>query len=183
MSRVLSSSIVFNDKLIIEESIIEYERKQFKNLRVKREEASAVLILNTDSNKIILTSQFRYAISDKVTEHLLEIVAGKVDEGEEPLNAAIRETEEEVGYKIKEGHIQLLLSCFVTPGYSTEKFYIYYATVTHTDQVSKGGGLNSENENIKIIEMDADEFVDMVKQGRFCDAKTYIAGLYFANYI
>ncbi len=183
MSSVKDQKIILDDKLIVEEATITSAGETFKRLRVKRENASAVLILNTDTNKVVLTRQFRYPIHDKVKEPILEILAGKIDTGEEPLAAAIREAEEETGYRILPDHIQLLMSCFSTPGYSSENFYIYYATVTHNDKVSKGGGLPSENERIKVIEMEVDEFIDLIKNGQIKDAKTYIAGLYFANYI
>ncbi len=179
----LKSTTVYKGKLNIEQASITNHGKEFKRERINREDASAVLMLNTDSNKIILTRQFRYPINEKVNEPILEILAGKVDEGEQPLQTAIREAEEETGYRIKNDHIQLLMSCFSTPGYSSECFYIYYATVTHSDKIAKGGGLEEENENIEVIEMEVDEFIELVKNAEIKDAKTYIAGLYFANYI
>lgn len=183
MPKVSDPHIVFKDKLTVEESTISKKDKEFKKQRVKREDASAVLLLNTDTNTIILTKQFRYPIHDKVKEPILEIIAGKIDGDEEPLTAAIRETKEETGYRIREGKIQLLLSCFSTPGYSSECFYIYYATVTDADKITEGGGLEEENESIETVEIDAEAFIKLVKEGKLKDAKTYIAGLYFANYI
>jgi len=183
MHVVKDEKTLLNDKLIIEEATISQSGKEFKRLRVKREDASAILILNTDTNNIILTKQFRYPLHDKITESILEIPAGKVEEGEDPLSTAIREAEEETGYRIQPDHIQLLMSCFSTPGYSTECFHIFYATVTHTNKVSKGGGLASENESIEILEIDSDEFIKLIRNGKIKDAKTCIAGLYFSNYI
>jgi ADP-ribose pyrophosphatase len=181
MCKVLNEKIIFNDKMIIEKAEIKDENdNNFFRLRLKRADASAVLILNTDTDKIILTKQFRYAISLKTKEPILEIVAGKIDEGEEPLQTAIREIEEEVGYRIKPKNIQLLVSCFASPGYSSECFYIYYATVTNADKVSEGGGLKNENEYISVIEMNKHEFNSLIKNGKIKDAKTYIAGLYLA---
>jgi nudix-type nucleoside diphosphatase (YffH/AdpP family) len=178
MLKILKEKVVFNNKLIIQEGQISDDNNNtFARLYIKRQDASAVLILNTDLNKVILTKQFRYAIASKTEEPILEIVAGKIDEGEEPLTAAIREAEEETGYRIKPGNIQLLLSCFASPGYSSERFFIYYATVTSGDRVSKGGGLESENENIEVIEMDINEFKKQIKDRSIEDAKTYIAGL------
>lgn len=183
MPSVKESKIVFDQKLVVEEATIVAKDKEYTRLRVKREDASAVLLLNTDSNKIVLTKQFRYAIHDKVKEPILEILAGKVDKGETPLQAAIREGEEETGYKIKSENIQLLVSCFTTPGYSSEKFHIYFATVSNSDKISTGGGLEAENESIELIEIDPVQFIEDIKNGKIEDAKTYVSGLYFANYI
>lgn len=181
MLKILKEDIVFNDRLIIEKAEISDEHNyNFARLRLNREDASAVLILNTETDKIILTKQFRYAISSKIKEQILEIVAGKIDEGEKPLQAAIREVEEEVGYRIDPKNIQLLVSCFASPGYSSECFYIYYATVTNADKISEGGGLETENESISVVEMDSKEFKSLIKTGNIKDAKTYIAGLYLA---
>ena len=181
MFKVLSEKIVFDDKLTIEKAEIGNENNiNFSRLRVKREDAAAVLILNTDTDKIILTKQFRYPISSKTKELILEIVAGRIDNGEEPLQAAIRESEEEAGYRINPRNIRLLVSCFASPGYSSERFYIYYATVNNADKISTGGGLKNENEYISVIEMSSKEFMGLIKTGNIKDAKTYIAGLYIA---
>ncbi len=178
--KIIEEKIVFNNKLILQEGMLSDDKDQlFSRFCVKREDASAVLIVNTDSNKVVLTKQFRYAIASKVKKEILEIVAGKVDDGEEPLMTAIRETEEETGYKIKPGQIQFLLSCFASPGYSTERFHLYYATVENADKISRGGGLESENEYIEVVEMDMAEFKNLVKEKKIEDAKTYIASLYF----
>lgn len=181
MFKILKEEILFNNRLIIEKAeIIDEHNNNFSRLRLKREDASAVLILNTETDKIILTKQFRYAISSKIKEPILEIVAGRIDEGEEPLQTAIREVEEEVGYRIDPKNIQLLVSCFASPGYSSECFYIYYATVTNVDKISEGGGLETENESLSVVEMDSKEFKSLIKTGNIKDAKTYIAGLYLA---
>jgi len=181
MLKVLNEKVVFDDKLIIEiGEISDDNNNKFSRFRLKRADAAAVLILNTDTNNVILTKQFRYPISSKTKELILEIVAGRMDEGEQPLQAAIREAEEEVGYQIKPENIKLLVSCFASPGYSSECFYIYYATVTNADKVSDGGGLKIENEYISVIELSFNEFNTLIKNGNIKDAKTYIAGLYLA---
>ncbi|MES2628512.1 MAG: NUDIX hydrolase, partial [Bacteroidota bacterium] len=125
MPRIINQEIVFNDKLIIEKANLEDEKgNTFSRLRINRQDASAVLIYRTDTQTVILTRQFRYPTSTKVTEDIIEIVAGKIDEGEEPVDAAIREVEEEVGYRIRKDNIKLLVSCFSSPGYTSERFYI-----------------------------------------------------------
>lgn len=183
MAKVSQSHIVFKEELVVETATISTKGHSFQKQRLKREDAAAVLLLNTDTNHIILTRQFRYAVHDKTDDDFLEIIAGKLDEGEAPVKAAIRETMEETGYRIREENIQLLMSCFSTPGYSSECFYVYYATVTDKDKTGEGGGLKEENESIEVVELDAGEFIDMVKNGKLKDCKTCVAGLYFANHI
>ena len=180
--KILNERIVFADKLIIQKGEINNGNKTFTRLQINREDAVAVFILNTDSNMVILTRQFRYPITSKTKENILEIMAGKIDEGEEPLQAAIRETKEETGYNIKSENIRLLFSCFSSPGYSSERFFIYYATVTNADKVSEGGGNKSENEEIEIVPIDIKEFKEMITEGSIKDAKTYLAGMYMASH-
>jgi ADP-ribose pyrophosphatase len=177
MNKILNEKIIFNDHLIIEKGEINNGNTTFDRYRINRPDAAVILILNTENQKIILTRQFRYAIAGKVKEPIYEIVAGKIDAGEKPLAAAIRETEEETGYKVSPDHIKLLHTCFVSPGYTSERFYIYYATVVNADKVSKGGGLENENEHIEVIEMDHKEFYDLVKSGKIEDSKTCLAAL------
>jgi nudix-type nucleoside diphosphatase (YffH/AdpP family) len=179
MPIIVKEKIVFNQKLVIEEALIQDDpHTEYTRLRLKRQDASAVLLFNTSTKKIVLTQQFRYPVADRTPNHLLEILAGKVDEGEEPLDTAIREAEEETGYYIKKENIHFLLSCFASPGYSTECFHLYYATVSSNDRQSEGGGLASENESIKLVELELDEFKSMINDGRIKDAKTILAGMY-----
>jgi nudix-type nucleoside diphosphatase (YffH/AdpP family) len=177
--KILNEKIVFNDKLIIEKAELSDGGKTISRLRINRPDASAVLVLNTDSKTILLTRQFRYAISSKTHEPIYEIVAGKIDPGEEPSDAAIRETEEEIGYRVRQENIELLVSCFASPGYSSEKFYIYFATVCNKDKISEGGGLETEHENIEVVEMKESEFLNLIDAGKIADAKTYMAGLLY----
>lgn len=184
MLKIKKEKTVFKDHITIQEAWIADEKeKEFSRLYIKREDAAVVLVVNTETNKVILTRQFRCAVDSKIKERILEIVAGKVDGDEEPINTAVRETEEEVGYRIKPENIKFILSCFTSPGYSSERFFFYYATVTNADKVTKGGGLKEENEYIEIIEMDVQEFKQLVNERKIQDAKTYLAGMYLDEYM
>lgn len=176
--KVISEQIIFNQSLKIQEAELKAGNDTFKRQRIQRQDAVAVLILNTDTQKVVLTKQFRYPVADKMNDFLLEIVAGKIDPGEEPLDTAIRETEEETGYRVQKENIKLICSCFSSPGYTTEEFYVYCATVTTSDKKTKGGGLEEEHEQIEVIEMDLNDFNTLLKEGKIRDAKTYVAGLY-----
>lgn len=176
--KIEKGKTVYDGRLVIQEAEISDEEKSFKRQRIKREDAVAILILNTDTNKVVLTRQFRYPVAEQEKENILEIVAGKIDEGEAPLQTAIREIKEETGYQVRPENIKLLMSCYSSPGYTTEKFYVYYATVKTADKVAEGGGLKEENEKIEIVEMDLVKFTNLVRDGQLLDAKTYIAALY-----
>src|SRR5438105_904381 len=85
------------------------------------EHRNSVGILAIDGGIVILVSQYRRA-ADAV---LLEIPAGKLEQGETPLQAARRELVEEIGYKPKS--LKPLVRCYLAPGYDTEYMTIFIA--------------------------------------------------------
>jgi nudix-type nucleoside diphosphatase (YffH/AdpP family) len=186
MAKILNQNLVYKQFLKVEKADIEIigpngEKHLFERERLKREDAAAVLIHNTETGKIILTRQFRYAIHDRIKEPILEIMAGKVGEGEDPLETAIRESEEECGYKIPENQIEFISSFFASPGYTTEKYHLYYAKVTNSDIIGKGGGLEEEHEFIELAEIPLDIFLDLVTNNQLQDSKTFTAGLWLLD--
>lgn len=178
MAEILREKTVHNNHLMLIEAEVRNDNKTFTKVKVEREDAVGVLVVNTDTATVILTKQFRYPIANKSSVDILEIVAGKIDEGEEPEKSALREVEEEIGYRVKPEHLKFLFSCFVSPGYSSERFHLYYAQVTDQDKIDKGGGKASENEHIEVVEMTVVQFNENLKKAAFKDAKTYIAGMF-----
>ncbi len=178
MYKILSEKTIFDDLFQIKEAQISQQGKHFRRICIKKEDAAAVLIWNQDNDKIVLTNQLRYPILPEHANGLLEIPAGKVDKGESPLQTAIREAEEEVGYFVKEENIQLILTCYPTPGYSSELFYIYFAKVRNEDKLNNGGGIDSENEYIDVVEINRNEFLTQIRNGLLRDGKTYLAALH-----
>ncbi len=111
----------------------------------------------------------------------MELVAGKVDEGEDPFVTAIRETEEESGYVVPAERMKFMCTFFASPGYTTERYFLYLAEVTASDFTSKGGGLEEENEYIEKIEMTREAFFRACLKGEITDGKTLMAGLWLMN--
>jgi ADP-ribose pyrophosphatase len=147
---------------------------QYTRFKLTRPDAVAIVVYNESEDKVILTRQHRYPIDDRVDGNVLEIPAGKIDGNEDPKDAAIREIKEEIGFEVPEGKIGLLNSFFASPGYSSEKIYLYLAFVKNEDKTSEGGGLASEHENIEIESYGVSEFFDMVADGTIVDSKTLI---------
>ena len=83
--------------------------------------AAAVVPLDQDGN-VILVRQYRYA----TTHWLLEVPAGKLDGDEAPQLCAIREVEEETGFKV--GRLEPLGWIWTTPGFTNEKIWLFLAT-------------------------------------------------------
>lgn len=176
---VKSEERVFDDYLKIDKAIISEtdekgESVEYSRFKLDRPEAVSIILYNSDDDTVILVKQHRYATHGKVSDNIFEIVAGKIDEGEDHEDAARREVEEEVGYKIKEENLIYMSSFFASPGYSSEVVHLYAATVTSEDKVSEGGGLDGEHENIEIVNVPATQFFQMASRGEIVDAKSII---------
>lgn len=122
--------------------------------------ASAILPL-TDDGKVILVKQFRTALN----RVLIEVPAGKLEKGEEPLICAQRELEEETGYKANE--FKYLGKICTVPGFCDEIIHLYLAT-----GIVKGIKGGDEDEFTEIIKVTVDEMKEMVKKGDIIDTKS-----------
>jgi nudix-type nucleoside diphosphatase (YffH/AdpP family) len=187
MSPVIQAQrTVFSQGVTVEEATVLHKTADGRELRVsrsrvRRPDAAAVLVHNTETGKVVLVKQFRYAVADRIKEPLPEIVAGKVDPGEEPLDTAVRECFEECGYRVARENMVLLASFFASPGYTSEKYFLYYAPVLSQDRVEQGGGLPEENEFIEVVETDAAEFLQRAENNGLEDGKTLMAVLLAKN--
>ena len=153
---------------------------QFKNgewKRISREcynrgNGSAILLYNLEKNTVILTKQFRMPIyeNNKSEGMSIEVCAGAIDNNDDPLETIIRETEEEVGYKINDA--KKVLTAYTSPGALTEKMFLYVASYNTDMKISEGGGLDSENEEIEVLELQFSKALEMIKNEEIIDAKT-----------
>ena len=181
MPKILSEKIVFDNWLLVEEAEIQTDTAVISRMRLKQPDASAVLIYNASAGNFILTEQFRYAVHSKTKEPIPEVVAGRLDAGEDPLQAAVRECREEIGYTLDAAKLVHVASCFMAPGFSSELLHHYYAEVSDQDKVSEGGGLKSEHEEITILHLPKEEFLAKVRNMELSDAKTLLLGLWWLN--
>ncbi len=148
----------------------------YDRCKLTRPDAVTILVFNEDTKKVILVKQFRYPIIHHTSDNILEAVAGKIDAGETPKQAAVRELLEEVGYRITEDRLTTPIEIFTSPGYSTEKIYIFLAVVKNIDKdANHGGGLEIEHEDIEIVEMDLNEFLIKIYSNEIKDSKTIIS--------
>ena len=127
--------------------------------------AGAVAILAFDDNdNTFLVDQYRHAVSDQ----LLELPAGMLENNEDPVEAALRELEEETGYTAHE--IEPLCSFYTSPGVVHEKIYIYVArNLEHTAQ-----HLDAD-EFLKVKRVHISELERMILNNEITDGKTILA--------
>ncbi|WP_123053586.1 NUDIX hydrolase [Clostridium sp. JN-1] len=115
-----------------------------------------------DSSTILLVEQFRKPIEQR----LLEVPAGKIEKGEEPKVCAIRELEEETGYKAKK--FDYLGKIVTSPGFCDEYIYLFKAQ----DLYKGNDNLQDEDEFINLREFNVKKVKQMIKDGKIIDAKT-----------
>ena len=181
--KIKNKNRVFDKFFQIDEVDLQFEKfsggfsEQVRRFNIVRPEAVAVLIYLRDTEKFVLISQFRYAPYSAGRDGWVEeIVAGLVD-GEEPAECARRECIEESGYEIDE--FEHILSVFSTPGITSEFVHLYVGFCNSTDKKHKGGGLDSEHEDIKIIELSKEEARQRLRDKKFNDGKTILALQHF----
>jgi len=127
---------------------------------------AVAIIMVTDDKKIVLVEQYRKPME----KPLVEIPAGKLDEGEEPLACAMREMEEETGYECES--MDKLISLYTSPGFADEIIHIYVAKGLKKKENAKG---LDEDEFVDLMEVTLEEALELVKEERIQDAKTAYA--------
>ena len=127
------------------------------------------LIALDEAGRVLLVKQYRHAVR-AVT---LEIPAGTLEPGEEPLAAAQRELREETGYRA--GQLDRLGGIYTAPGFSTEYIHFYLATQLTPDRLAM-----DDDEVIDLIRLPLSEAVDLIRAGQIDDGKS-VSGLLLAQ--
>ncbi|TRX53061.1 GDP-mannose pyrophosphatase NudK [Fulvivirga sp. M361] len=136
-----------------------------------RGNGATILLYNAKSKKVILTRQFRLPTFMNGNENgmLIEACAGLLDQ-DDPENCIRKETEEETGYKIS--RVKKIFESYMSPGAVTEILHFFVAEYDKAMKVGEGGGLEEEQENIEVLELDFEKALNMIYTGEIKDAKT-----------
>jgi len=136
-----------------------------------RGNGATILLYNRDSKKVILTRQFRLPtyVNGNATGMMIETCAGLLDK-DNPEECIRRETEEETGYKISS--VEKVFEVYMSPGSVTEIVYFFAAEYSKSMKINEGGGIEEEQENIEVLELDFEEAYHMIASGEIKDAKT-----------
>ncbi len=176
--KIVTTEILSDNWYILKKITYSYSKKDgTKKTQVReaydRGNGATILLYNKDRKTVILTRQFRLPsfINGNESGMLIETCAGLLDENN-PEDCIVKEAEEETGYRIKDVH--RLFDVFMSPGAVTERVYFFVAEYSESMKVSDGGGVEHEEENIEVIEMNIDEALKMVDTGEIKDGKTII---------
>ena len=126
----------------------------------------------TKDNKILMVKQYRYPME----EELLEIPAGKLDEGEAPFECAVRELSEETGCTA--GKFVDFGAIYPSPGFCRETLYLYLALDLRYGEIHLDDG-----EFLSVEAVGIDELVDKIMRNELTDAKSVIGIMKAKRYL
>lgn len=118
--------------------------------------------------RVVLVRQDRYPHGEA-----LEVPAGTLEKGEGPRECALRELQEETGYRAS--RMSRLLSFYPSIGYNTEIIHCYVATGLRPAPSSP-----DDDEKITVVRMGLDRVMSMIRTGRIRDSKTICCALTYA---
>ncbi|TBN06461.1 NUDIX domain-containing protein [Hyunsoonleella flava] len=174
----IKHTLLSDNYYILNKVTFDYMMKSGKWVNQMREvydrgDGAGILLYNTTKKTVILTKQFRMptCLNDNDDGMLVEIAAGMLDK-DNPEACIIRETEEEVGYRLKE--VRKVYEGYSSPGVMTEKMHFFVGEYTDDMKVSEGGGLDSEAEDIEVMELPFEKAVNMLHNGEIVDTRTIV---------
>lgn len=133
---------------------------------------SVVVLPVLPDGRILLVRQYRHA----TRQFLWELVAGRMEPGETPRQAAARELIEETGYRAR--RFRVFLDVFPTPGFLEERMYILLA-----QELTSGDARPEVDEKIISRAFTYTELKQMIHRGKLRDAKTIAGLLYYFSYL
>ena len=174
--KILKTEILSDNWYTLNKVTFEYLKKN-GTLETQSREAydrgngATILLYNKESKTVILTRQFRLPtyINGNEDGMMIEACAGLLDK-DNPEDCIKRETEEELGYEISD--IKKVFEVYMSPGSVTEILYFFIAEYSKSMKINDGGGLEEEQEEIEVLELDIDKALEMIDSGEIKDAKT-----------
>lgn len=120
--KTIDSKEIYDGKVLkLRLDTVELQDGSSSKREIVEHSGGVAVVAVTDSGELLMVRQYRKAMEME----LLELPAGKLEVGEDPLECAGRELREETGYKA--GSIELLSEFYTAPGFCSEKVYVYIA--------------------------------------------------------
>ena len=164
VERTISSRLIYQGRIVnlrVDTVVLPSGRTSTREI-VEHRGAVAMLAVD-DQRRVLLVRQFRKPIE----RELLEIPAGTLDPGEDPLAAAHRELLEETGYTAR--RMERIAGFYSAPGFCTEYLHVYLAT-----ELTGGVAQPEEDEVLSVVPVPLEAAWAMVDRGEICDAKSLI---------
>ena len=139
---------------------------------IVRHPGAVALLPLVDDGRICFVENFRVSVG----RTLVELPAGTLEAGEDPLAAAHRELAEETGYRA--GRIEPLATFYTSPGVLDERMDLFLATSLAAGRQSLDAG-----EDLRPLLCTWSEALAMLADGRICDAKSIAGLLYYRQFV
>lgn len=174
--KILETEILSDNWYTLRKITYEYSKKDGTRLTQSREaydrgNGATILLYNKEQKTVILTRQFRLPtyVNGNGSGMLIEACAGLLDK-DHPEECIRRETQEETGYKVSQ--VRKIFEAYMSPGSVTEMLYFFISEYSKEMKVTEGGGVEHEEENIEVLELNIDRAMEMVENGEIKDSKT-----------
>lgn len=174
--KILKTEVLSDNWYTLRKVTYEYTKKNGSTQVQSREaydrgNGATILLYHKEQRTVILTRQFRLPtyVNGNETGMLIEACAGLLDK-DNPEDCIRRETEEETGYKITD--VRKVFEAYMSPGSVTEILYFFIAEYSKEMKVHEGGGVDHEEENIEVLEINIDQAMQMLETGEIRDGKT-----------
>ena len=159
---------VYDGKTIhLDEYSLTIEGRKVRREIIKHPGAAAILAFD-EKGKIILVRQHRFPLG-----YILEIPAGTLEKGESPKHCALREIQEETGYKAK--GMAHLITYYPSVGYNTEAIHCFVASGLKRVKTKL-----DTDEFITVKKMELSKLIKLIKSGKIIDSKTICAVMVYA---
>jgi len=169
--KTISSKIIYQGRILtLREDTVSLPGEIVGKREIVSHPGAVAVVVETEKG-FVLVRQYRKPLE----EALWELPAGKLEQGEDPLSAAKRETYEETGYR--PGRLDFLTCLYTSPGFADERIYLYSAR-----ELEKGKAHPDPDEFLEVGIFPRGELEALLYSGEIRDAKT-VAGLllYFAT--
>jgi len=162
--RLISSDTAYSGRLFdVSMDKIEMDGGVIAYRETIRHPGAVAMVPVTAEGNLLLVTQYRHAAGRR----LLELPAGTLEKGEEPLAAVSRELQEEVGQR--PGRIEPIGGVFVAPGYTTEYIHIFVCSELEAARLDA-----DEDEDIEIEVRTPEQALAAIESGEICDAKSVV---------
>lgn len=173
VAKILSSEIIYKGPVF---GVRRDEVLEPGGVRAIREvithPGSVVVLPVLPDGRILMIRQYRHA----TRQYLWELVAGRIDSGENVRQAAARELMEETGYRAQ--RYRVFLDMFPTPGFLEERMYILLA-----EKLTAGEAQPEEDERITTKAFEPAALERMIEKNVLRDAKSIAGLLYYSRFV
>ena len=168
----ISTTPAFRGKLLkVDVLEVELPDGQVATREIVRHPGAAVILCELPDGRFVFVRQYRKAIE----QELLEVVAGTLDPGETPEACALREVQEETGYRC--ASITHLGAAYPAPGYTEEKLHFFHAML----DPEQGEQAPDDDEFVEPVILTRQVIVEMITSGQLEDAKSLTAWMLYTS--